>query len=58
MDNGNDFDITQVDKCMTNIDDATCTSSSYGSTLVAGGGTGLVAWTKQLSKIFKQVQNK
>ena len=35
---------------MTDIDDATCTGSSYGSTLVAAGGTGLVAWTKQLSK--------
>ena len=34
---------------MTDIDDATC-KSSYGATLVAAGGTGLVAWTKQLSK--------
>ena len=41
---------------MTDIDDATCTGSSYGSTLVAAGGTGLVAWTKQLSKIIKGIK--
>ena len=40
-----------MDKCMTSIEDSTCTSS-YGSTTeyISSGGTSLVGWVQQLSE--------
>ena len=43
--------LNQLDKCMTSIDDATCTAS-YGQEVVSAGKTGLVGWVQQLSKIL------
>ena len=44
--------LTNLDKCMTSVEDATCTAS-YGSStnLISGGGSGMVGWIQQLSKI-------
>ena len=44
--------VTNLDKCMTSVEDATCTAS-YGSSanLISGGGSGMVGWIQQLSKI-------
>jgi len=41
--------VNNLDKCMGNIDDSTCTAS-YGATLVSGGGSGMVAWVQQFKK--------
>ena len=44
--------VTNVDKCMTSVDDADCTAS-YGATsnLITSGGTGLVGYIHQFSKL-------
>ena len=44
--------VTNLDKCMTSVEDATCTAS-YGSSsnLISGGGSGMVGWIQQFSKI-------
>ena len=43
--------LSQVDKCMTNVEDTTCTAS-YGASanLVSGGGKSIVGYVKQLSE--------
>ena len=43
--------VTNLDKCMTSIDDSTC-AASYGVTgnLVSSGGSGMVGWIQQFSK--------
>ena len=41
--------MSNLDKCMTNVDDSTCTAS-YGASLVKDGGKGIVAYVKQLSE--------
>ena len=44
--------MTNVDKCMTSVDDTVC-SASYGATsnLITSGGTGLVGYIHQFSKL-------
>ena len=43
--------LSQVDKCMTNVEDTTCTAS-YGANanLVSSGGKSIVGYVKQLSE--------
>ena len=42
--------LNQLDKCMTDIDDAAC-DASYGQELVTAGKSGLVGWVQQFSKL-------
>ena len=43
--------LSQVDKCMTNVEDTACTAS-YGANanLVSSGGKSIVGYVTQLSK--------
>jgi len=43
--------VTNLDRCMTSIEDSTCTAS-YGSpaSLVSAGGSGVVGWIQQFKK--------
>ena len=44
--------VTNVDKCMTSVSDSTCTASYGASTnLLTSGGSGMVGYIQQLSKI-------
>ena len=46
-----------LDKCMTNVDDGTCTAS-YGSSLVKDGSKGIVAYVKQLSEYLHSLHSR
>ena len=48
--------VTSLDACMTSVEAASCTAS-YGasSNLISAGGSGMVGWIQQLSKITSYI---